>query len=129
MPGYAVESTRQEMTATGIVEPVTEWEETPDGRRRPSDKQARNADTGMPLWAGKVLYIQTAFVKKSTATAKVTVATQDVPKPAPPAPIDFSGLRVDVRINKSAGFVEVWSAQHAQATKPSARSGTEKAAA
>jgi hypothetical protein len=129
MPSYAVESTRQEMTATGIVEAVTEWEETPDGRRRPSDKQARNEDTGMPLWAVEVLYIQTAFGRKSTVTARVTVATQEEPKPAPLAPIGFSGLRVDVRINKTGGFVEVWSAEQVDAMKPSARSGAEKAAA
>ena len=110
MGTYAVDSTRQPMTATGIVEEVKEWEETPDGKRRPSDKQARNEATGMPLWAVEVLYIQTSFGRKSTVTAKVTLDAQEEPKPSPLTPIAFNGLRVDVRVNKAGGFVEVWSA-------------------
>jgi hypothetical protein len=110
MPSYAVDSTRQPMTATGIVEPVMEWEETPEGRRRPTDKQSRNQATRMPLWAVEVLYIQTAFGRKSTTTAKVTVDSQEEPKPAPLSPIGFTGLRAEVRVNKAGGFVEMWSA-------------------
>lgn len=110
MPSYAVDSIRQPMTATGIVEPVMEWEETPEGRRRPSDKQSRNEATGMPLWAVEVLYIQTAFGRKSTVTAKVTVDAEEEPKPAPLSPIGFAGLRAEVRVNKAGGFVEMWSA-------------------
>jgi hypothetical protein len=110
MPSYAVDSVRQPMTATGIVEPVLEWEETPDGRRRPSDKQARNEGTGMPMWAVEVLYIQTSFGRKSTVTAKVTVDAEDEPKPAPLSPVGFNGLRAEVRLNRAGGFVEFWSA-------------------
>jgi hypothetical protein len=131
MPSYALDSIRQPMTATGIVEPVMEWEETPEGRRRPSDKQSRNEATGMPLWAVEVLYIQTAFGRKSTVTAKVTVDSQEEPRPAPLSPIGFAGLRAEVRVNKAGGFVEMWSADSilessraASAPKPS-----EKAAA
>lgn len=36
MPNYMVDSIRQAFTATGIVEPLMEWEETPDGSRRKS---------------------------------------------------------------------------------------------
>ena len=123
MGNYAVDSTRQPMTATGIIEAVHEWEETPEGRRRPSEKQARNDDTGMPLWAVEVLYIQTAFGRKSTVTAKVTVEATEEPKPAPLTPIGFNGLRVDVRVNKVGGFVEIWSAEGLmEASKPAGRS-------
>lgn len=111
MPNYAIDTENQPMTATGIVEPVREWEETPDGRRRPSDRQARNELTGMPLWAVEVLYIQTAFGRESTATAKVTVDSVDEPKPAPLTEIRFDGLRVEVRVNKAGGFSEIWSAE------------------
>lgn len=110
MPSYAVDSTRQPMTATGIVDPVMEWTETPEGRRRPSDTQARNEDTGMPLWGVEVLYIQTAFGRKSTVTAKVTVDSKDEPRPAPLTPIAFEGLRAEVRVNKAGGFTEIWTA-------------------
>lgn len=52
MPSYAIDSHRQAMTATGIVSAVQEWTETADGSRRPSDTQARDELTGMPLWGG-----------------------------------------------------------------------------
>ena len=110
MGSYAVDSMRQPMTATGIVEIVREWEETPEGKRRPSDKQARNENTGMPLWEVEVLYIQTSFGRRSTVTARVTIEAEDEPKPSPMTPIAFTGLRVEVRVNKAGGWVEYWSA-------------------
>jgi len=116
MPSYAIDSSRQRMTATGIVEPVMEWEETPEGRRRPSDRQARNQETGMPLWAVEVLYIQSAFGRQSTVTAKVTVEFQDQPRPAPLTPIEFTGLQVEARTNKAGGFTEFWTAEGLAAT-------------
>jgi len=36
MANYAVDSRRQPMTVTGIVEAVKEWEDKPGGGRRPS---------------------------------------------------------------------------------------------
>lgn len=129
MASYAVDSTRQPMTATGIVEPVHEWEETPEGKRRPSERQARNEETGMPLWAVEVLYVQTAFGRKSTVTAKVAVDAQDEPRPGPLSPIGFAGLRVETRVNKAGAFVESWSAEQVtEPPKPLGRSTTEKAA-
>lgn len=110
MPDYAIESIRQVMTGTGIVDRLMEWEEV-DGKRRPSkDKQARDENTGMPLWAVEVLYIQTSFGQKSTVSAKVTVGHEEEPKVAPMTPVGFTGLRVDLRIHKNGGYVEYWSA-------------------
>lgn len=111
MPGYAVDSNRQPMTATGIVEAVMEWDETPEGKRRPSDRQARDENTGMPLWGFEVLYIQTSFGRKSTVTAKVTVGAAEEPKPSPLTPVEFTGLAVEARVNKSGGFSENWHAE------------------
>lgn len=110
MGSYAVDSMRQPMNATGIVEMVREWEETPEGKRRPSDKQARNENTGIPLWEVEVLYIQTSFGRRSTVTARVTIEAEEEPKPSPMTPIAFTGLRVEVRVNKAGGWVEYWSA-------------------
>jgi hypothetical protein len=122
MPSYMVDSMRQPFTATGIVDAVMEWEETPDGKRRPSkDKQARNENTGMPLWSVEVLYIQTSFGRRSTVTANVTVEHESEPKPAPMTPIGFTGLQVDVRINKAGGFAEYWSAESIIETGKSAQ--------
>jgi hypothetical protein len=127
MPSYAVDTVGLPMTATGIVEPVMEWEETPEGKRRPSrDKQARDEVTGMPLWGVEVLYIQTSFARRSTVAAKVTVGHESEPKPAPLTPIGFTGLRVEVRVNQAGGFVEYWTAEgllepsKLEASKPAA---------
>jgi hypothetical protein len=117
------------MTATGIVEAVNEWEETADGRRRPSDRQARNEDTGMPLWAVEVIYVQTSFGRKSTVTAKVTVDAVEEPKPAPLTPVTFEGLRVEVRTNKAGALIESWTADRlADGAKAAPRPAPEKAA-
>jgi hypothetical protein len=110
MPSYAVESMRQAMTATGIVAPVFEWVDKPEGGRRQSDTQARNEATGMPLWEVEVLHIQSSFGRLSTATAKVVVDAPEEPHPAPLTPIGFTGLRVEVRINRAGGWSEYWSA-------------------
>ena len=107
MASYAVDSIRQPMTATGIVEQVMEWEETPDGKRRPSKTQARDENTGMPLWGVEVLYIQTSFGRR----AKVTIGVEEEPKPSPMTPIAFTGLAVEARPNKAGGLVEMWSAE------------------
>lgn len=111
MPRYVVDSSRHLMTATGIVERVMEWMETADGRRRPSETQARDENTGMPLWAVEVLYVQASFGRESTVTARVVVGALEEPKPARLMPITFEGLAVDTRVNKAGGLVESWSAE------------------
>lgn len=111
MPSYAIDSTHQLFTGTGIVEAAMEWEEV-DGKRRPSQtRQARREETGMPLWQVEVLYVQTAFGRPSTATAMVLVESPEEPRIAPLTPITFDRLRVEVRINKAGGFAEYWSAE------------------
>lgn len=111
MATYAIDSGRQPMTATGIVEPVREWTETADGKRRPSEVQAREPETGMPLWGVEVLYVQTSFGRESTVTARVTVPAAERPAPAKLTPIGFTGLVMEARINKTGGFTESWSAE------------------
>lgn len=129
MPSYMVESVRMAFTGTGIVEPVMEWIETEDKKRRPGDTQARDENTGMPLWAVEVLYIQSSFGRRSTVTAKVTVGHEEEPKVAPLAPIGFNGLRVEVRTNKAGGLVEYWSAEGLlETSKTSGRPSGEKVA-
>ena len=109
MPSYAIDSDRHNLTATGIVEQVFEWEETADGRRRPSDKPARNENTGMPLWRVEVIYVQETYGRKSTVTAKVLVDSPDEPKVAPLTPVKFTRLVVELRV-KGGSLIEAWSA-------------------
>ena len=110
MATYAVDSIRQPMTATGIVEPIMEWEETPDGRRRPSERQARNEDTGMPLWAVEVIYRQSSWGRVSNTTATVTVGCLGRPVVEEFGRVEFTDLWVETRVNKAGGLVESWTA-------------------
>ncbi|WP_026876772.1 hypothetical protein [Jiangella gansuensis] len=117
MATYAVESTRQAMTATGIVEPVMAWIDGPDGKRRPSkdsqdhDAKPEDGGTGWPLWGVEVMYITESFGRQSTATAKVTVSAPDMPVIQPLTPITFKGLTVDCGTTRSGGFFERWRAR------------------
>src|SRR3954467_3125238 len=81
------------------------------GRRRPWDRQGGGEETGLPLWAVEVLYVQSAFGRSSSVTAKVTVGSVEEPAPVEMAPIGFTGLRVEARVNKAGGWVETWSAE------------------
>jgi hypothetical protein len=110
MPVYAVDSKRQSMTATGIVQPVTEWEDGPGGKRRPTKDQARDEKSGVLLWLVEVMYLMVAFGRESTATGMVQVANSARPDVQALSRIEFDGLRCDVRTNKGGGFDERWSA-------------------
>lgn len=128
MPNYAIDTEKQRMTATGIVAAVMEWDEF-DGRRKPSDRQARNEDTGMPLWAVEVIYTEVSFGRESTVTARVTVESESKPQPVALSPIRFVGLRAEVRINKAGGITEYWSAEGVVETPRVAAKPGEKAVA
>ena len=108
---FPVESDRQPMIATGITQPVMEWTETPDGKRRPSDVQARDEDTGFPVYGVEVLYTQTTFGRESTVTAMVTLPCETEPAPQKLAPVAFTGLEVEIRTNKAGGITETWFAE------------------
>lgn len=129
MSTYAVDSERQEMVVTGIVEPVFEWMETPEGKRRPSEVQARDENTGMPLWLVEVSYRAQSFGREHTVTAMVTVGGQERPRPAAFSQITFDVLRVDVRTNKAGGFTEYWSAESVKNYTPERKQGSEPKAA
>lgn len=120
MAFYAVDTKRQSMRSTGIVNEVKEWEEK-DGRRRPSEIQARDADTGMPLWQVEVVYKQTSFGRESMTTGVVEVGSPDRPVTGEFARVQFVGLTVEIRVNKAGGLVEMWRAeQMADEDKPAA---------
>ena len=122
MPVYAVESKRQPMTATGIVQPVTEWEDGPGGKRRPSDRQAKDEQSGLLLWLIEVMYLAVAFGRESTATAMVRVPSSTRPTVTPLTGIEFDGLRCDVFV-KAGGFEERWSAGAITGAKQARPSG------
>jgi hypothetical protein len=109
MSFYTVDSKRQSMRSTGIVNEVKEWEER-DGRRRPSETQARDEATGMPLWQVEVVYRQTTFGRESMTTAVVEVGCPHRPVLGEFAPVEFVDLTVEVRVNKAGGLSEMWRA-------------------
>ncbi len=118
MAFYAVESQRQAMRSTGIVNEVFEWVER-DGKRKPSELQAHDEDTGMPLWAVEVLYRQVSFGRESNTTGTVTVGSPVRPVLAEFAPVAFVGLTVEVRVIRASGSLgESWRAEGLADGKP-----------
>ncbi len=111
MPEFAVESKRQPMTSTGIVNPVMEWGQDDKGKRFKTDRQQRDPDTGMPVWDFEVMYVGSNFGQDCTVTANVTVGAAEKPNPSPLTPVTFEGLRVSVFINKANGLAERWEAE------------------
>ena len=120
MSTYAIDSVRQAMVATGIVQPVFEWIETPEGRRRPSEVQDRDEDTGMPLWSVEVSYRTESFGRETTVNAMVTVGAPEQPNPATFTHITFDVLRVNVHVNKAGGYSERWTAESVKHLTPEA---------
>jgi len=111
MPKYAVDSKRQAMETTGIVNETPVWETGADGKRRPSrDQQDRHPETGMPLWDVEVKYVTETFGRQATATANVKVGAVERPDPVPNRSITFKSLVVDAAPRRT-GLVEYWSAE------------------
>ncbi|MCF4121750.1 hypothetical protein L1785_12225 [Antribacter sp. KLBMP9083] len=111
MATFAVDSNRQKMMATGVVEPVMEWIETADGKRRPGETQARHAESGAPLWGVEVVYQSESWGRVSTESVKVTVPAREMPAPSMFTPIQFDGLVASVRIDRrNNGLSTSWEA-------------------
>lgn len=121
MPRYAVDSSKQPMIATGVVDEVPVWVERADGSRRPTDDQARDPDTGMPLWTVEVMYQQTSYNRLSSVTAMVTVPVLERPEPTMLTRVAFEGLRVEVRLTRAKTLVEQWAADGLAANAASSR--------
>ena len=128
MTFYAVESKRQGMRSTGIVNEVKDWVDGADGKRRPGQAQSRDEDTGMPLWEVEVLYRQVAFGRESNTTGVVRVGAPVQPVLGEFALVEFDGLTVEVRVTKAGGLSESWRAE-ALSEKPGTGSASSKAAA
>ncbi|WP_157987652.1 hypothetical protein [Jiangella endophytica] len=133
MATYAVDSKQQAMTATGVVNSVHEWEDTPDGRRQ-SERQAVDEETHLPLWAVEVNYRTVSFDRELTARAQVTVPAPLRPEIADYSPIEFGDLVASARATKTGQLVESWRAggiaSHTPPRKDAGKttSGSEKAA-
>ena len=132
MTAYAIDSKRQKMRSTGIVEEVFEWVER-DGKRRPSEVQARDEDSGMPLWSVEVIYQQQTWGRVSSVTNRVSVGMPQRPVLGEFDSVEFVDLRAEVRVNQAGGLVESWTADRIADSKPPAQasgqsSGSGKAA-
>jgi hypothetical protein len=133
MTMYAVDSKRQSMVSTGIVNEVLDWVDGDNGKRKPGKDQSRDENTGMPLWDVEVLYRQISYGRESNTTAPVRVGSPVKPVLHQFAPVEFRGLVAEVRVGKSGGVVESWKAEElvdekAGATSPTSASGKPSAA-
>ncbi|MBE1878777.1 hypothetical protein [Myceligenerans pegani] len=112
MATFAVDSSRQQMAATGVVEAMPEWVETADGKRRPGENQARHEATGLPLWGVEVLYQTESWGRVSTETVKVAVPAMTEPAPGMFRPIVFEGLTANARVDRRNNGLSVsWEAE------------------
>ena len=112
MASFAVDSNRQQMAATGVVEAMPEWVETAEGKRRPGENQARQVETGLPLWGVEVLYQTESWGRVSTETVKVTVPAMEQPDPGMFKPIVFAGLVANARVDRRTNGLSVsWEAE------------------
>lgn len=111
MTFYAVDSKRQAMRSTGIVNEVRDWVDGADGKRRPGEAQSRDEDTGMPLWEVEVLYRQVAYGRESNTTGVVRVGSPVRPVLGEFVPVSFDSLSVEVRVTKAGGLSESWRAE------------------
>lgn len=119
MPAYVVDSSKQPMVATGVVDARFDWVETTGGGRAQSDVQTRDDATGMPVWGVEVMYQQVQYGRTSSVIASVTLPAYDQPDVTALGPIGFENLRVEVRVNKNtSGLVEYWSADSIAAPVP-----------
>lgn len=111
MSTYAVDSSRQELRATGVIEPAPVWEQTSEGKRRPTDAQDRD-EKGLPLWLVEVMYASEMFGRQQTVTANVLVPSPAMPTLPAFEPVPFEGLTVNVYANRNGGGVrESWAAE------------------
>ncbi|WP_380169099.1 hypothetical protein [Jannaschia sp. R86511] len=119
MPAYVVDSSKQPMVATGVVDAKFDWVETAGGGRAQSEVQTRDDVTGMPVWGVEVMYQQVQYGRTSSVIASVTLPAYDRPYVTALGPVGFENLRVEVRVNKNTGgLVEYWSADSIAAPVP-----------
>lgn len=119
MPAYVVDSSKQPMVATGVVDAKFDWVETAGGGRAQSDVQSRDEATGMPVWGVEVMYQQVQYGRTSSVIASITLPAYDRPNVSALGPVGFENLRVEVRVNKNTGgLVEYWSADSVAAPVP-----------
>lgn len=127
MATYAIDSKRQGMRCTGVVNPVFDWVEGDAGKRKQSTEQARDKETGMPLWEVEVLYQQVSYGRVSNTTGIVRCGSPVQPVVAEFAPVEFLGLVAEVRV-KNGSLIEYWSAEDLADSKSSDKPAQIKAA-
>ena len=84
--------------AAGVIEPVRDFDASKDGRF----VQAKDRDTGLPLWAVDVIDADPA-ARTKTARVKIAASEQPVLPPANPGnpfpPVELTGLAVIPYVN------------------------------
>jgi hypothetical protein len=112
MPTYMVDSGKQMMVGTGLVNEAAEMVQSAAGAWSNAG-QARCKGTGFPLWDVEVMYTSESYGKKVSVMANVTVPGVEQPVLVPYAPVQFVGLVVSVSAPKGrpGSLSERWSAE------------------
>lgn len=101
-----VDAARMELVAAAEPAAVPEWVELSDGSRRPSGNQAKDAETGRPLWVVDCLVLD----QERAATIGVQVASVDAPRVTVLTPVRFEGLMVRVSRSRDGKVAQYWRA-------------------
>ncbi len=109
MTELAIDSKRQDMRATGNVSSVMEWVEV-GGKRKQSDEQMIDPNTGMKQFTVEVLYQSSAFGKAITVTAAVQIGATEAPKLEPFSRVEFVDLVCSVFMTQGS-MRESWRAE------------------
>lgn len=115
------------LMGTGNVNPVLQWIETADGKRRPGDVQEVD-DKGVPMWEVECLRSVDKFGKAVTESVSVRVPHPSEPTVKAYAAVPFDGLSVDFFVSKGQGR-EAWRASGLSASgsaSPAAASESSK---
>jgi hypothetical protein len=119
MPTFPIDATRATLIATGKSTPVLEWiEGAARGAVRP---QQRDENSGLLLWVVDVLIDDDDATR--AAVAGVQVPSLDAPVVQKFRPVAFTGLRVDVYVQRATGaLVCRWTADGIENGKPASSS-------
>lgn len=115
MTAYAVDSRRQDLRATGIVNPVREWRQDPaTGKRRRTEVQEVNQDR-IPMWDVEIRFVGTAFGEDQTMTAFVKVGSETRPEFVDGSRPEFMDLWVEERGTRTVWWADSLRAGTAEA--------------
>lgn len=105
MRNIPVDLTRCNLIGTGKVSAKAEYVELSDGSRKASGQQAKDVESGLPLWVIDVL-VDDDDARRAEVVG-VTVASADEPVTVKYRPVPFRGVVARTYVDRGSGRVAV----------------------